>query len=241
MDVWRTVLVLLRRWYITVPAFVGTLALAGAAYSARSPSVPVRRRLRADDPAVRRDGGDAIRPPGPAHQPADELRPQPGTLGVDRHPAAEQRGDSAHPGRHTRKRDQLHGHQRQHQPGAAPVRAVHLRRGDRPERPGGAGRRRTGRLRGNRASSRCVRPSSARRRPPTSPSRRSCQPTPGRPLLGSPMRAAAAAGGLAGLVSLAAVFGFENLMFHRRLRRLRRDAAVEQNGRRVDPERSRRP
>ena len=34
MDFWRTVLVLFRRWYITVPAFVATLGLAGAAYSA---------------------------------------------------------------------------------------------------------------------------------------------------------------------------------------------------------------
>jgi hypothetical protein len=38
MDFWRTVLVLFRRWYITVPAFAMTLGLAGAAYSA----VPVQ-------------------------------------------------------------------------------------------------------------------------------------------------------------------------------------------------------
>ena len=33
MDFWRTVLVLVRRWYITVPAFFVTLGMAGAAYS----------------------------------------------------------------------------------------------------------------------------------------------------------------------------------------------------------------
>jgi hypothetical protein len=33
MDFWRTLLVLLRRWYIAVPAFVLTIGLAGAAYS----------------------------------------------------------------------------------------------------------------------------------------------------------------------------------------------------------------
>ena len=44
-------------------------------------------------------------------------------------------------------------------------------------------------------------------------------PTAGRPLLGSPMRAFAAVGALAGLVSLAAVFGFESLMSNRRRRR----------------------
>jgi hypothetical protein len=34
MDFWRTVVVLFKRWYITVPAFVLTLLVAGAAYSA---------------------------------------------------------------------------------------------------------------------------------------------------------------------------------------------------------------
>ena len=33
MDFWRTVAVLFRRWYITVPAFVATLGLASAASS----------------------------------------------------------------------------------------------------------------------------------------------------------------------------------------------------------------
>jgi hypothetical protein len=47
-------------------------------------------------------------------------------------------------------------------------------------------------------------------------------PTAGQPLLGSPLRAAAAAGGLAALVSLAAVYGFESLMTHRRPRRPRK-------------------
>ena len=34
MDFWRTVVVLFRRWYITVPAFFASLGLAGLAYSA---------------------------------------------------------------------------------------------------------------------------------------------------------------------------------------------------------------
>jgi len=33
MDFWRTVMVLFRRWYITVPAFLATVGLATAAYS----------------------------------------------------------------------------------------------------------------------------------------------------------------------------------------------------------------
>jgi len=34
MDFWGTVLVLFRRWYITVPAFLASLGLAAVAYSA---------------------------------------------------------------------------------------------------------------------------------------------------------------------------------------------------------------
>lgn len=33
MDLWRTVLVLFRRWYVTVPAFLASLGLAAAAYA----------------------------------------------------------------------------------------------------------------------------------------------------------------------------------------------------------------
>ena len=62
-------------------------------------------------------------------------------------------------------------------------------------------------------------------------------PTAGQPLLGSSMRAFAAVGALAGLASLAAVFGFESLMTHRRRRR----AALEQAAARVDPVPTTRP
>lgn len=50
-------------------------------------------------------------------------------------------------------------------------------------------------------------------------------PTAGQPLLGSPLRAAAGAGALAALAGLVAVYGFENLMEHRRLRRARKREA----------------
>jgi hypothetical protein len=43
MDFWLTVLVLFRRWYITIPAFVLSIVLAGAAYSA----VPVEYQSNA--------------------------------------------------------------------------------------------------------------------------------------------------------------------------------------------------
>jgi hypothetical protein len=54
-------------------------------------------------------------------------------------------------------------------------------------------------------------------------------PTPGKPLLSSPLRAAAAAGVLAGLAGLAAVYGFESLMTHRRRRREEKQRAARQS------------
>ncbi len=60
-------------------------------------------------------------------------------------------------------------------------------------------------------------------------------PTVGRPLADSPMRAAAAGGALAGLASLAAVYGFESLMTRRRRRRDERVAAAETRSTPSDP------
>ncbi len=60
-------------------------------------------------------------------------------------------------------------------------------------------------------------------------------PTAAKPLAGSPLRAAAAAGALAGLASLIAVFGFESMMTHRRRRRAEKErAAAEGVGGAVD-------
>ena len=52
------------------------------------------------------------------------------------------------------------------------------------------------------------------------------QPGTGQPLLSSPMRAAAAVAALAGMASLAAVYAFESLMTHRRRRREERKQAA---------------
>ncbi len=51
--------------------------------------------------------------------------------------------------------------------------------------------------------------------------------TPGQLLTGNPLRAAAAATALAGLASLAAVYGFESLMTYRRRRRVTHDGATQ--------------
>jgi hypothetical protein len=52
-------------------------------------------------------------------------------------------------------------------------------------------------------------------------------PTAGQPLTGSPMRAAAATGALAGLASLAAVYGFESFATHRRRRRQMQEGGLD--------------
>jgi hypothetical protein len=54
------------------------------------------------------------------------------------------------------------------------------------------------------------------------------EPTAGQPLADSPLRAAAAVGALAGMASLIAVYGFESLMVNRRRRRRER---LEREGR----------
>jgi hypothetical protein len=58
------------------------------------------------------------------------------------------------------------------------------------------------------------------------------RPTAGQPLADSPLRAAAAVGALAGVMSLVAVYGFESLMTARRRRRRqeRRDAELGSAG-----------
>jgi len=53
--------------------------------------------------------------------------------------------------------------------------------------------------------------------------------TAGVPLADSPLRAAAAVGALAGAASLAAVYGFESLMTHRRRRRAEKERVAEQD------------
>ena len=50
MDFWRTVMVLFRRWYITLPAFVMTLGVAAAAAS----SVPSSTSRSASSSSPRR-------------------------------------------------------------------------------------------------------------------------------------------------------------------------------------------
>ena len=98
MDFWRTVLVLFRRWYITVPAFFATSAWPGR----RTPSFPVQYQsgsvLVLTTPLAGGTEATQARTSRLAHQPAAELRPQPRPDRLDRHPADEQLGDRVGPG-----------------------------------------------------------------------------------------------------------------------------------------------
>ena len=185
MDFWRTVLVIFRRWYISVPAFFATLVLAGAAYSA----VPVQYQsgsvLVLTTPLAGGTQATDARTPDRAHQPAADLRPQPRPDGLDRHPADEQLGDRARPGRRPGRHHGLPGHQRQHQPGAARVGTVPVRPGHGPHARGCAGRRRRRSPPWPRRSSTSARTSSSAPQSTHITVQVVVPPTAGQPLLGS--------------------------------------------------------
>ena len=125
---------------------------------------------------------------------------------------------------------QLRGHQRQHQPGAARVGTVPVRRGERRRAPEAAQDIAKQGLRHGRHGPRpSARPSSTPRPPPTSASRwssrrRRASRWPAAPCGRRPPPAPSPV-----LASLAAVYGFESLMTHRRRRRAEKERVAEQD------------
>ena len=229
MDFWRTVLVLFRRWYITVPAFFATLVLAGAAYSA----VPVQY-----------ESGSVLvltTPLAGGTQATDAQNPTALTnplLTFDRSLALTasiviQQMNSSEtalalgvvPGG-TTSYQVTNGSTNPELLESGPFLFV---QGTGPTPEAAQDIADEGLRHGGRRSSPSARTSSTPGSPPTSASRSSSR-RPRASRCGQPMRAAAAVGALAGLASLAAVFGFESLMTHRRRRR----AALEQAATRVD-------
>jgi hypothetical protein len=230
MDFWRTVLVIFRRWYISVPAFVATLVLAGAAFSAvpiqyESGSVlvlttPLAGGTQATDakhpnaltnPLLTFDRSLALTASIVIQQmnsPETEL-----ALGVVPGGTTEYRvtNGSTNP-------ELLETGPFLFVQGTGPT----------PE---------AARDVVAKASAKATQVLEVRQTEIGAPESTHITvqvvvpPTAGQPLLGSPLRAFAATGALAGLTSLAAVFGFESLMYHRRRRR----AAREQAAARVDP------
>jgi len=218
MDFWRTVVVLFRRWYITVPAFFATLGLAAAAYSV----VPVQYEsgsvLVLTTPLT--GGTESTNPnvPNPVTNPLMDFTQG---LGLTASIIIQQlnSGETASalgivPGDTTTygvNNGTTNPELLQSGPfifvdgkGASPEAAQDITK---------------------RVSDMAAVILAQRQKELKAPSSTHIElqvvvpPTAGQPLLGSPKRAAAAAGALAALVSLAAVYGFESLMVHRRRRR----------------------
>jgi hypothetical protein len=218
MDFWRTVLVLFRRWYITVPAFVATLGLAGAAYSV----VPVQYQsvevLVLTTPLS--GGTESTQPnhPNPVTNPLMNFEQ---SLALTASIVIQQLNSSESarilgvtPGDTTSylvNNGSTNPELLQTGPfifvqgnGASPEAAQDI---------------------ADRVSDLAVDVLAQRQTELNAPESTHINvevvvpAVAGQPLTGSPMRAAAAAGALAGLASLVAVYGFESLMTHRRRRR----------------------
>jgi hypothetical protein len=229
MDFWRTVLVICRRWYISVPAFFATLVLAGAAYSA----VPLQYQsgsvLVLTTPLA---GGTQ-----PTHEPNPRALTNP-LLTFDRSLALTA----------SIVIQQLNSSESAFTMGVVPggTTAYQVTNGStNPEllETGpflfvqGTGPTPEAATDVVTKVSDMAREVLARRQDDLGAPESThitmqvvVQPTAGQPLLGSSLRAFAAAGALAGLASLAAVFAFESLMTHRGRRR----AALEQAATRVE-------
>ncbi len=190
MDFWRTVLVIFRRWYISVPAFFATLALAGAAYSAvpvqyqsgsvlvlttplaggtqatdgRNPTALTNPLLTFDRSLAltasiviqQMNSSESARRPGIVPGGATDYQVTNGSTNPELLESGpflfvEGTGPTPEAARDVVARASAMATEVLAQRQDEPVRAVHLRRGNRTEPPGGSRRRRTGRLRGIRA------------------------------------------------------------------------------------------
>ncbi|HEU5035716.1 MAG TPA: hypothetical protein VFT70_01840 [Nocardioides sp.] len=218
MDLWRTVAVLFRRWYITIPAFVATLGLTAAAYSV----VPLQYQsgsvLVLTTPL--RGGTESTQPsqPNAATNPLtnfDQSLALTASIVIQQLSSAETASQlGIRPGdttSYTVNNGSSNPELLQSGPfifvtgtGPTPQAAQDITR---------------------KVSAMATRVLASRQDELKAPASTHIElqqvvtPTSGQPLLGSPMRVAAAAGALAGLATLAAVYGFESLMNHRRRRR----------------------
>jgi hypothetical protein len=223
MDFWRTVVVLFRRWYITVPAFVATLGLAGAAYSV----VPIQYQsvevLVLTTPL---SGGTESTQPGHPNPITNPLMNFEQSLALTASIVIQQLNSpvtaqslGVSPGDTTAylvTNGSTNPELLQSGPfifvqgnGASPEAAQDI--ADRV----------------SAMASEVLAQRQAELNAPESTHINVQVVVPagaGQPLTGSPKRAAAAAGALAGLASLVAVYGFESLMTHRRRRRAEKAA-----------------
>lgn len=221
MDFWGTVGVLFRRWYITVPAFLATLVLAGAAYSVvpiqyESASVVVLTTpLNGGTEYTGPDHTDSITNP---MMNFDQSLALTASLVIQQLRSTEtSEALGVHPG-DTTTYEVNNGTSNPELLQSGPFIFV---RGTGPT-PGAAQDMAT------RVTATAQEILEARQDEVNAPASTHIEvqvvvaPTAGQPLMGSPLRAAAGVGGLAALAGLVAVYGFENLLEHRRLRRARK-------------------
>jgi hypothetical protein len=225
MDFWRTVMVLFKRWYITVPAFFVTLGLAAAAYSV----VPVQYEsgsvLVLTTPLT--GGTESTNPnvPNPVTNPLMDFQQG---LGLTASIIIQQlnSGEAASalgivPG-DTTTYSVNNGTTNPELLQSGPFIFVNGK---------GASAKAAHDIT-KKVSDMAVAILAQRQEELNAPASTHIElqvvvaPTTGQPLMGSPKRAAAAAGALAALASLAAVYGFESLMTHRRRRREEKQRAL---------------
>jgi hypothetical protein len=233
MDFWRTVKVLFRRWYVTVPAFVLTLVVAGAAYSV----VPVQ--YQSDGVLVLTtplSGGTESPLPNEKQPIINPLLNFGNSLGLTASLVIQalESSESASslgvtPG-DTTTYSVDNGSTNPEELESGPFIFVHGI-GPSPQ----AAQEMAERVADLAAVILDQRQTEVDAPPSTHIGIQVVvPPVAGWPLVSSPMRAAAAVGALAGLASLAAVYGFESLMTHRRRRREEKAQAA----RRGDPRRT---
>jgi hypothetical protein len=226
MDFWRTVVVLFRRWYITVPAFLATLGMAAAAYSV----VPVHYQSGAvlvlTTPLSGGSEATDAKQPNPLTNPLtnfDHSLALAASIVIQQLNSSETALSLGISPGGTTSYQVNNGTTNPELLESGPFIFVQGS-GPSPE----AAQDIAERVSAMAADVLAQRQTELNAPPSTHISVQVVvPPTAGQPLLDSPLRAAAAAGALAAMASLAAVYGFESLMTHRRRRRHEEERATD--------------
>lgn len=224
MDFWQTVVVLFRRWYITVPAFLGTLALAALAYSAVPVQYDSGSALVLTTPLA---GGTASTQPQHPNPETNPLMNFDQGLGLTASIVIQQlnSAETAIP------LGILPGGSTTYKLNNGTTNPELLQSGPFIFVDGQGPSAQAAQDITTKVTALAKTILAERQNALNAPASTHIElqvivpPTPGQPLKGSPRRAAAAVGALAALASLAAVYGFESLMVHRRRRRRRQQVA----------------
>jgi len=236
MDFWQTVLVLVRRWYVAVPAFIATVGLAAAAYS----TVPLQ--YQSDSILVLTTPLSGATTAPTAHQPKVVTNP---LLNFDQSLALTasiviQQMNSLETAQAL---GMTPGNTSSYQVSNGSTNPELLESGPFIFIQGTAATAAEAQDITRRASAMATDVLKERQQELNAPTSTHIlmqvvvAPTTGQPQTSSPMRKAAAAGALGGLMTLVAVFGFDSMAASRTLRRKRTSAA----DRVAAPDESRRP